>query len=156
MIFGAIKDKKCYAQLPNAIQKAINFLNSVDLENLAIGRHDIDGDKMFANVMSFETSSATDKQAEVHKEYIDVQCLISGEEKIEFSLANENNPIATEYDSVNDFYLISEMLNSSSLILCPGMFAVFYPEQPHKPGCYIERSNRLKKVVIKIHKKCLQ
>lgn len=152
MIFGLIEDKQLYPLLPKAIQRAVDFLNDADLQALSLGRHEIEGENMFANVMSFETSAATEKQAEVHKEYIDVQCLISGEEKIEFSLANQSNPIATDYDIDNDFYLVSEMANSSELLLNPGMFAVFYPEQPHKPGCFINQASTLKKVVVKVHK----
>ena len=156
MIFGHIEDKQLYPLLPKAIQVAIDFLTQTDLQALSLGRHEIDGANMFANVMAFETGNAKDKQAEVHKQYIDVQCLISGEEKIEFSLSNKNNAIATEYDSDNDFYLVSELQQSSELILNPGMFVLFYPEQPHKPGCFIDRCQPLKKIVIKVHKKLLE
>ncbi|WP_022942892.1 N-acetylneuraminate anomerase [Psychromonas hadalis] len=155
MIFGHIEDKQLYPLLPKAIQVAIDFLTTTDLQALDLGRHELDGDSMFANVMAFETGHAGEKQAEVHKQYIDVQCLISGEEKIEFSLSNEKNAIATEYDAENDFYLVSEMQQRSELILTPRMFVVFYPGQPHKPGCLINHSQPLKKIVIKVHKKLL-
>ena len=156
MIFGYINDKQLNLTAPKGIQLALDFLNKTDLQALTLGHHDIDGDKLFANVMAFETGDASSKQAEVHQQYIDVQCLISGEEKIEFSLKNDNNPVATEYDSVNDFYLVSDMQQSSELILNPGMFAVFYPEQPHKPGCFVATSQPLKKIVIKVHKQLLE
>lgn len=155
MIFGHIQDTNLYPLLPKAIQQAIDYLKATDLQELSLGRHEIMGEDMFANVMSFATDEASNKQAEAHKEYIDVQCLISGDEKIEFSLGMENNNVAREYDEKDDFYLLSEIQQSSDLLLSKGMFAVFYPGQPHKPGCSIKHSNRIKKIVIKVHKKRL-
>ncbi|WP_019616356.1 N-acetylneuraminate anomerase [Psychromonas ossibalaenae] len=155
MIFGHIEDTQHNQQLPAAIQKAVDFLTSNNLQALSIGRHEIDGEFMFANVMTFTTSDAVDKQAEVHKDYIDVQCLISGEEKIEFCLADSTCPVAQPYDAENDFYLIKNMNKVSEVNLSPKMFAVFFPEQPHKPGCLINKPGELKKIVIKVHKHLL-
>ncbi|WP_028863115.1 N-acetylneuraminate anomerase [Psychromonas aquimarina] len=155
MIFGHIEDTQHNQQLPGAIQKAVAFLNNSDLQELSLGRHEIDGEFMFANVMTFTTADAADKQAEVHKEYIDVQCLISGEEKIEFCLEDSTCPVAQSYDADNDFYLVQSINKVSEINLSPKMFAVFFPEQPHKPGCLINKPGALKKVVIKVHKHLL-
>lgn len=84
MIFGDIKQP--LAMFPSAFQQAIAFINSHDLAALANGRYEIDGERMFANVMSFETQAAANKQGEVHQQYIDFQYLISGEERIDVSL----------------------------------------------------------------------
>lgn len=153
MIFGEIKQPS--HTLPLAFQQAINFIQSNDLERLENGRYEIDGDRIFANVMSFETQVAENKQGEVHRQYIDFQYLICGEERIDISLKlNECFP-ATDYDSDNDFTLVETMPNFSSLILKSGMFLAIFPFQPHKPGCVVTSSMTIKKVVIKIHQSCL-
>lgn len=36
------------------------------------------------------------------------------------------------------------------LILKPGEFTVFFPGQAHMPGCYVAKSEEIKKVVVKI------
>lgn len=153
MIFGDIKQP--LAMFPSAFQQAITFINSHDLAALENGRYEIDGERMFANVMSFETQSAANKQGEVHQQYIDFQYLISGEERIDVSLNLVGCVPATDYDIDNDFALVETMPNTSSLLLKPGMFLAIFPQQPHKPGCVITAPTAIKKVVIKIHKDCL-
>ncbi|WP_217529364.1 N-acetylneuraminate anomerase [Vibrio metschnikovii] len=154
MIFGHISriDKQV---LPAPVITALNFIASCNLDDLELGRHDINGDLMFVNVMSFDTAPEETKLAEVHKQYIDLQFLISGKEKIQFALASEHHIAETEYDTNDDFYLLNTIDSPSELILNPGHFAVFFPEQPHKPGCYLDNSQPIKKVVVKIHKDLL-
>ncbi|MEC6830236.1 N-acetylneuraminate anomerase [Photobacterium toruni] len=153
MIFGEIKQP--LHALPTAFQQAINFIKTQDLAQLENGRYEIDGDRIFANVMSFETQAATTKQGEVHQQYIDFQYLISGEERIDVSLNLTDCIPATDYDHDNDFALVETMPNTSSLLLKPGMFLAIFPQQPHKPGCVITTPMMIKKVVIKIHQQCL-
>ncbi|MGF1698524.1 YhcH/YjgK/YiaL family protein [Vibrio lamellibrachiae] len=151
MIYGHIQHQQVNQCLPKAILQALSFLNSTNLAALPNGRHDIEGDMMFANVMAFETGLSNTKQAEVHKDYIDVQCLISGEEVIQYCIESPNNPAATEYDKTNDFFLVSSMENVNQITLQPNMFAVFFPGEPHKPGCFVESPTAIKKVVVKVH-----
>ncbi|MGO2169626.1 N-acetylneuraminate anomerase [Pseudoalteromonas sp.] len=155
MFLGDLSDSNSYKVLPDAFQKAIKYLDSVDLDALSIGRHDIDGENMYANVMTFETGTADSKQAEVHKEYIDMQILISGSERIEFAL-KDKHPHATIYDEKDDYYLVESLLCTNEVTLKPRQFAIFFPEEPHKPGCLVDKPSVLKKAVIKIHIKCLK
>lgn len=155
MIFGHIAQPDTYSYLPAAMQQAIAFLQQTDMQNLPVGRHDIEGDLLYVNVMQFDTQPADQKQAEVHKEFIDIQYLISGVERIGFGLAHCTNPIAKDYDPHSDYYLVESVVDESEVILSPGMFAVFLPEQPHKPGCSIAQPTTLKKAVIKMHKSLL-
>lgn len=52
MIFGDLQQPESYRLLPSAFQTAIAFLQQQDLAALALGRHDIDGDRIYVNVMS--------------------------------------------------------------------------------------------------------
>lgn len=154
MIFGHISQSdKCV--LPAPILTALEFLANRDLDSLEIGRHDINGDLMFVNVMSFDTAHEDEKLAEVHKEYIDLQVLIHGEEKIQFALKSQYHVAETEYNANDDFYLVNSMDSPSSLVLMPGCFAMFFPNQPHKPGCCLQLPQHIKKAVVKIHKTLL-
>lgn len=157
MILGHIEHSNTYTYLPLVIRQCLDFLIKTDMKALAVGRHDIDGDNIFVNVMEFETQPACEKLAEVHKEYIDIQFLISGQERIGFALACESNPIAKEYDKATDFYLLERVKEESEVIMLPGMFAIFLTGQPHKPGCNVAGSGAalIKKSVIKVHKSLL-
>lgn len=154
MIFGDLQQPESYRFLPIAFQTAIAFLQQQDLTALALGRHDIDGDRIYVNVMSFDTAAAEDKQAEVHEEYIDLQVLIAGSERIEFALPGAH-PRATDYDEAGDYYLVSDMHNSCDVVMAPLNFAIFFPTEPHKPGCIAAQAETLKKAVVKIHRTCI-
>lgn len=155
MIYGHIEHHNTNQCLPKVIQQCLQYLNDTDLEQLPVGKHIIDGELIFANVMAFNTGDAADKCAEVHKEYIDVQCLIYGEEMIQFALQDELNIIETPYDKDNDFYLVGGMRQSNEVIMHPKMFAIFFPEEPHKPGCFVTNTSPIKKIVIKVHRSLL-
>lgn len=155
MILGHITQPETFAYLPEAFRRSLAFLAATDMVALPTGRHDIDGDNIYVNVMAFDTLPANEKLAEVHKEYIDIQFLISGEERIEFALANDNNPVAKEYDAESDFYLVESMVGETGVTMTPGTFAIFLTEQPHKPGCNVTTSKPLKKAVVKMHKSLL-
>lgn len=155
MILAHLEKPESYQYLPKAFQKAIQFYLSCDMKNIATGRHEIDGDRLFMNVMAFETQSPITKLAEVHKEYIDIQFVISGEEKIYFGLENENNPIETAYDKKDDFFLVASIEDQSEVVVSDNMFSIYFPSEPHKPGCFVDVPKPLKKAVIKMHKSLL-
>lgn len=152
MIVGHIDQRETFSYLPAAVHRSLAFLSETNLEALPVGRHDIDGDNIFVNVMAFETAGADSKLHEVHREYIDIQYLIAGNERIGFALASEQHMVETPYDAENDFWLAGPVDCESEVVLEPGMFAIFLPNQPHKPGCVVEAPQIIKKAVVKVHR----
>ena len=71
--------------LAERFRKAYEFLSRDDLAALPLGRVDIDGDDVFANVQEYETVPAPDKRMEAHRRYYDVQFVVSGEELIQYA-----------------------------------------------------------------------
>ncbi len=49
------------------LDRALDWLRTVDPSTLELGRNDIDGDDIFANVLRFETSPAGSKSYEAHQ-----------------------------------------------------------------------------------------
>ncbi|MFB2871356.1 N-acetylneuraminate anomerase [Aeromonas jandaei] len=155
MILGNIHQPQTYSYLSPILKQAISYLKQTDMYNLPVGRYELEKELLYVNVMEFDTNFSEQKQAEVHREYIDIQFLISGQERIFLGLENTTNPVFKEYDEINDYYLVSSISCESELLLSPGMFAIFFPEQPHKPRCCIETPMSLKKAVMKMHKSLL-
>lgn len=130
-------------------RKAFDWIASQDLEALAPGRHDIDGDTVFANVFEFDTVPADQKHYEAHRRYYDIHFLISGEEKIGVAPVAELEPLQ-EFDDENDFCLYGESDHASWVVLHPGEFCVTPPEDAHKPGCATGEPAPLKKICLKV------
>ncbi len=93
--------------------------------------------------------SPVEKKAELHEQYIDIQLLLNGEERILFGMAGTARQ-CEEFHHEDDYQLCSAIENEQAIILKPGMFAVFMPGEPHKPGCVVGEPGEIKKVVVKV------
>ena len=101
------------------------------------------------NVMQFHSGVPEEKKAELHSQFIDIQILLAGEERIFYGVAGS----ACECEEAHpdeDYQLCRRIRGEQVLTLHPDMFAVFMPDEPHKPGCQVGHSAGIKKVVIKV------
>ena len=130
-------------------QKAYAFLNRDDLGSLALGRVDIDGDAVFANVQEYDTVPAEEKQLEAHRRYYDVQFVVSGEEVMQYAPL-EGLAKVQPFDEDADFGLYCTPERPSSIVLRAGDVAVLAPEDAHKPGCAVGEPGRVRKIVVKV------
>lgn len=136
MIISSLTSPNFKVGLPKAIAEVCDYLNTLDLNALENGRHDIN-DQIYMNVMEPETAEPSSKKAELHHEYLDVQVLIRGMENIE---VGANYPDLSKYESYNeadDYQLCADIDDKFTVTMKPKMFAVFYPYEPHKPCCVV-------------------
>ena len=136
--------------LPSPIEKALDYLRHTDLIHLDCGRYPIDGENMFALVQDPVTQSWEKGEPEFHAKYIDVQYLIEGEEMIGYLPAHQTLTPSVNQLEDNDIAFVSPQEKETRLILTPGMFAVFYPGELHRPCRSVTTDRRIKKVVVKI------
>ncbi|HEB1833239.1 YhcH/YjgK/YiaL family protein [Escherichia coli] len=137
------------AGLHPALQDALTLALAARPQEKAPGRYELQGDNIFMNVMTFNTQSPVEKKAELHEQYIDIQLLLNGEERILFGTACTARQ-CEEFHHEDDYQLCSAIENEQAIILKPGMFAVFMPGEPHKPGCVVGEPDEIKKVVVKV------
>ena len=130
-------------------QKAYAFLNRDDLGSLPLGRVDIDGDAVFANVQEYDTVPAEEKQLEAHRRYYDVQFVVSGEEVMQYAPL-EGLAKVQPFDEDADFGLYCTPERPSSIVLRAGDVAVLAPEDAHKPGCALDAPCCVRKIVVKV------
>ena len=150
MIYDTFEHAACYPYGP-AFQKAVAFAKQVNTDT-ALGRHEIDGDRMYANVMEYETSADRPVRYEVHRKYADLQAVIAGSETVYARIA-EGLAVETPYDPGKDCGFLAADGKSAEvgLQLFPGYFALLFPQDAHmgKGETFLGR-NKLKKVVVKI------
>jgi len=128
--------------------KAFAFFREHDLKTLADGTYPIDGKKVFASVSEYVPKSFDSSQWESHRQYIDLQCMISGEEKIGKAPVpslkvtqpySEEKDIA-HYSGPGKYYLAE-----------PYTFFLFFPGEAHRPNINPGKTyKQVKKIVIKI------
>ena len=79
------------------------------------------------------------------------QLLIRGEENVEVSATYPNLSLYDEYHEADDYQLTPQIEDKITVTLLPKMFAVFFPYEPHKPGCTVNgKSTIVKKLVVKV------
>ena len=147
MIIDSIKNCDIYSQTDENLKKGFEFIKNYLKNPLEAGRYEIDGDKVYAMVQEYETKAPG--KFEAHKKYIDIQFLVSGRELMGYANVSSLAP-DTEYDAEKDFMLFEGKKGTTELILESGMFAVFYPEDGHMPGCMVECPEKVVKIVVKV------
>lgn len=141
------------ALFPPAVRRGLAYIRDCGAESLPPGKYPIEGDRMFALVQEVDTEPAERRRPEAHRSYADIQCLILGEERI--GVLRRTAGLEPVEDLLEDkdiaFYAFPPE-RESSLAMRPGMFAVFFPNDIHRPCCQVSQSAKAKKVVVKIHR----
>ncbi|MEK3719306.1 YhcH/YjgK/YiaL family protein [Paenibacillus sp. FSL H8-0034] len=133
------------------IVSAIEQLNTILKQNSDTGRIEIKGDQIYATIMEFDTKPMQEQLAEKHELYIDIHYLIEGEETIGWFALRDDVEIVKPYDSEQDYALYEPSPDELLLQLKPGMYAVFFPNDIHRPGMGQGQQTKIKKAVVKIH-----
>ena len=130
--------------MARGLQYLRSFSSSID-----VGKYPLDGDDVYALVQNYLTLPASEKKFESHKKYLDIQYMAEGEEIIQYAPLAQLT-VETPYTAKDDYALYKEPTSSTSLLLPAKSFAIFYPDDGHKPGCCIAGSIAVKKVVVKV------
>lgn len=147
MILDKIENADIYKCISENLKKGFEFLTNTDLQNIEIGRYEIDGKTVFALVSEYDSKPHQDCRLEAHQAYTDIQYIVSGKEAIGFSTL-KNQEVTLPYNAEKDIVFFSGETNQ--LILEAGMFAVFFPQDVHRPCMQIDGPEKVKKVVVKV------
>lgn len=149
MIFGHISQPNP-CQLPAAIETALNFLRTTDFSQLSPGVVEIDGKTIFAQVIDLTTREPHENRPEVHRRYLDIQFLAWGEEKIGIAIDTGNNEVSEELLEQRDIIFYHHSENESFIEMVPGSYAIFFPQDVHRPACNKNGATPIRKIVVKV------
>ncbi|PNH19052.1 hypothetical protein B6K86_07645 [Lachnospiraceae bacterium] len=130
------------------LQQAITFIQTHDISRLPIGITKIDGERLFCNIQEYDSKHLEEVRGEAHQKYIDLQCILLGEEKIGYCPLDQAGS-AVEADPEKDIWFYRNP-SATELLLRTGMFVVFYPQDVHAPCQMLDQPARVKKAVFKI------
>jgi YhcH/YjgK/YiaL family protein len=157
MIFGHVNDlESAFSWLPAPLLLAVEHLKKTDFAALPVGNYDLQGKDIYVQVIDMNTKPFAETRPEVHRQYIDVQFLCSGSEKIGVAPETGKNKVAEDLLEQRDLLFYTGMENESTLTMIPGSFAVFFPSDVHRPGCAYGRAEAIRKVVIKVRSSLVQ
>lgn len=149
MIFGHINNTDA-RHYPPAIARAIDYLARHDLATMAAGRYQDSQTGWQVQVLDLQTAPHGDNYPEAHRHFIDVQYLVCGNELMGVSTGGAEPAIHQPYDDVRDIIFYQDAPNETLVLMQPGNFAVFFPQDIHRPNCALHAPEAIRKVVVKI------
>ena len=137
--------KKKYLSSDAPILTVLDFIKNTDFDKMSDGRLNIT-DTIWANLQTYETKQ--EALFEAHRDYIDLQYLISGQEKIGV-VSYSKCKTEIEYDKDKDIEFLNS-LEGEYIEMSSGHFLILYPDDAHKPSISIEQPLTVRKLVAKI------
>lgn len=149
MILDQIDSALLYGGLGERIAIGLALLDEEQVLQSPVGRYPVQGDDIFFVVDEYETQPADDGKFEIHHKYLDIQTVVSGTEFIGFAPL-EGLTQVEGYDGDRDIAFYAPPPHYSKAVLTPGLFAIFWPNEPHMPCRMLEAPCAVKKIVVKV------
>lgn len=148
MIYDKIDNLEIYAGVSEDIRLGLEWLRGVNPE-IEKGVYEL-SPRVKAIVYEYTTKEINENGYEAHRDYIDIQYLLKGSEKISclpLEYLKETKAYKAEIDAA--FY---EEVNVTpqEMLIGNGYFAIYFPQDGHMPGlCDVNRGD-VKKIVVKV------
>lgn len=147
MIFGNITQDDTIAILPEDIKECLTYVREHDLISLEKGSYPIDGERLFVNIVEYETTTPENRFWEAHKSYLDVHYMLVGKEQIDVNFIQKMEQ--KEYVPKDDF-LPMEGEKAGHVTLKQGDFLVCYPDDGHRTAVQVGEPEKIKKAIFKV------
>lgn len=147
MVYDSIQNIEQYKGLSDDIYEGLMFLKNADPE-ISKGVYQINP-RVKAIVSEYETKKVNEYGYEAHKRFIDIQCVLKGEEKV-CCLPIEKLKNTKPYNEKIDAAFYEANLRPQEMEIGNGYFAIFFPQDGHMPQLCIDEPKIVKKVVLKV------
>jgi biofilm protein TabA len=106
-------------------------------------------DEAYASEQCYLTRAEEGARFESHRRFIDIQVLLQGREWIEWAPI-DRLAVEQEYDAEADVMFFATPGLRSRLLLEPGLAAVFWPSDAHRPCLAVDDAVAVCKTVVKL------
>ena len=146
MIKDNLNRAEIYYNISKNLKIGFEWIKNSDLKNMPDGRYEI-SDNIYANLQSYITKD--DAPYEAHRDYIDIQCMINGEE-LSGVTDYSNCSTEVEYNKEKDIEFLKCNTKEEFYHLKEDEFFVFFPHDAHKPALKLSDNKKVKKVIVKV------
>ena len=148
MIYDKIDNLEIYSGISENIRLGLEWLRDVN-PDIAKGVYEL-SPRVKAIVSEYTTKMINENGYEAHREYIDIQYLLKGSEKIcclPLEFLKETKAYKAEIDVA--FYEEAGV-KPQEMLIGNGYFAVFWLHDGHMPCLCVDVQKEVKKIVVKI------
>lgn len=147
MIVDQVERLGQYVFLGQHFAAAVAWVQRTDLQALTPGRHTIDGEHVFANVVERELTAMPDTW-EMHRRYADIHLMVAGSETIHY-LSIDRLPSQPPYDAEQDCAVL-QGLQGLPVPLRAGDFLIALPQDVHLSNAPGPDGAYAKKIILKV------
>jgi YhcH/YjgK/YiaL family protein len=151
MIIDRIEHRAFYLQLGSRVGEALEYLATTDFSKMPDGKYELNGQLMFAIVQRYRPKAIGEIVWESHRNYIDVQYMAEGAERMGYAMLSDLPPVKEAYDPQRDVVFYDAQ--GELFTISQGSFVVFTPHDVHAPGLAVEDPNAVGEV-LKVVVKC--
>ena len=146
MILDKLENADWYFDNVPGFAQFMKFFNDNDLEELPACKIKLDGDDLYVNILDFKGKEEASCKLEAHKDYIDIQIPLTGDETMGWKAQVDCQEIKSEYDEGKDVEFYGDEVVSKFNVPA-GHFVVFFPSDAHQPG--IADGKTYRKIIVK-------
>ena len=146
MIFSNLSQSDRYAALHPLFPRAFEYMRNTDLLALAPGRYPIVGEQLFVIVENVAGRTREDAKLECHRNYIDIQLVLEGNDEMGWKALADCVDPASDYSAEKDIRFFRDA-PASWITTLPGAFCIFFPEDAHAP---LVSTGHIRKAIFKI------
>lgn len=147
MIFGNINNLEEFPFLEEQVKECFEYAKEHNLASFEKGSHEIDGERLFVNIVEYTTTAAKERFWEAHRKYLDVHVMLHGTEQIDLNFIQ--NMDVKGFVEKDDFLPMDGEKNSS-VVLRDGDFLICYPSDGHRTAVAVEEPEKIKKAIFKV------
>lgn len=126
--------------------KALEYIENTDLSELETGKHQIDGDNLYVNIVDTNLKSPEQARLEVHNAYIDIQVPLSGPESFGLKPRRLCTEPDGEYNETDDILFYKDR-DWTTVTVKIGEAITFDPDTAHAP---LIGEGRILKAIFKV------
>lgn len=144
-----VKPKIDESMLQQRIEKAVTYIKGLNIENVKTNEKIIVNDDFYYSVQVYNTKPENECMLESHRNYVDVQFVLSGCERMDIADISRL-ALKEEYNSEKDLMFWNIPKHLSSVTLNAGDIIILYPENAHRGAIFENDNSKIVKIVGKV------
>lgn len=149
MIIDTFENMEFYEKMLPQFAEIKKFVEEFNKAPKEVGKYELDGDKLIANVQSYTSKLPENAKTEAHRMYADVQYIVSGVEEMLMAPVDTMELSEERYSQGKDVAFYKGELTTKT-VLSAGKYAVLFPQDAHCPGVMHEKQEEITKIVFKV------
>ena len=154
MIFSSLRAVPGRAVRPGAIGEALGWIAEHDVAHMEAGTYELQGQDLYVMIQDFTTRPVQDCSPERHNDYLDIQYVVSGVERMGYAPYTGAEAVLSDPEG-KDVAFYRDLEGESFVDVGPGAYCVFFSNDIHRPGCAAGQPGPVRKVVVKMRQSLL-